>query len=65
MGNAVNQRHVQFALEGQDTRQHLVKNHTQRPDIRLLVGILPPDLFGRHVGHCSHDRARPGHAGCN
>ena len=45
-------------LERLPARQHLVKDRAEREDVRARGRRQPPHLFGRHVAHRPHDRAR-------
>ena len=51
-----------WASERQRPRCHLVKNDSQRPDVRSRIGRLADEDFRRHVTRCAHHDARLSHA---
>ena len=46
-----------FTLERELPRQHLKQEDRERPDIRPLIEVKPPNLLGRHERERSHPRA--------
>ena len=52
------------AVERQPTRQHLVSDDPQRPEVRTRIHHVSTGLFGRHVGGCAHRTAGTRELGC-
>jgi hypothetical protein len=56
----VDHRLVVGSLEGELTREHLVQDDAQRPDVSPVIHVLATCLLRRHVGHSAHRRVAPG-----
>ena len=50
MEHRIHHRHVVVAAMRPSTREHLVENHTERPDVGRLVRSVAGQLFRGHVG---------------
>ena len=49
-------RDVGLALERPASREHLVEDDAQRPDVRSRIGTVAADLLRRHVQRCAERR---------
>ena len=52
-----------LALEGQASREHLVEDDPEGPDVGAGVDVLAEELLGRHVGDGPDGTAGAGQAG--
>ena len=56
MQNLINCGLIRMTLEWTLSSQHFVHHRPKRPDICAVVNLFAFRLFGRHVGHGTHDR---------